>query len=160
MLDIDFTFVWTAINLAILYLFLKKFLFGRVGQYMEDRARGIEEDMKRGQEMKAEGEAVCAEQRSLMEAATEKRRAILEEANKKASKEYEAIIADAKKEAARIAAAAREEAEREREQMLLRIRSDVASLALAAASRVIEENMDNEKNRRLIRDFLDKEDAA
>jgi F-type H+-transporting ATPase subunit b len=160
MLEIDFTFMWTAINLVILYLFLKKFLFGRIGTYMEDRAKAIDDDMTRGREMKAEGEAIRDEQRGLMEAAAGKRREIIEEAREKASKEYDAIIAKAKIEAAHITKAAREEAGREREQMLTRLRGDVASLALAAASKVIEENMDNEKNRRLVSEYLDKRDAA
>lgn len=160
MLNIDFTFVWTAVNLIILYLFLKKFLFGKVGKYMDDRAKSIEDDMKLGRDLKAEGEAMLEEQRSQMDAAVEKRREIIDDAREKATKEHDGIISEARKEATRITAAAHEEAEREREKMLVQLRDDVATLALAAASKVVEANMDNEKNRKLVGELLDKEGVA
>jgi F-type H+-transporting ATPase subunit b len=54
----------------------------------------------------------------------------------------------------------REEIEREREQMLKDIKGQVAGLALAAASKVIDANMDNERNRALVDKFIDEEGVA
>ena len=44
--------------------------------------------------------------------------------------------------------------------MLKDIRGQVAGLALAAASKVIEANMDNEANRALVDRFIDEAGAA
>jgi F-type H+-transporting ATPase subunit b len=160
MLDIDFTFAFTAINLIVLYLFLRKFLFRRVGDYMENRARLIAEDIQKGETLKAEGEDFRAEQERTLAAAAADCRALLRTSRDEAIKKGEEIITDARNEAARILAQAREEARRERERLVADLRTEVASLALAAATKVVEENMDNAKNRRLIEEFLDREGAA
>lgn len=160
MLNVDFTFLWTGINLVVLYLFLKHFLFKRVGNYMDERSKKIEDSMREADEMIAEGAKLKSEQQSLLEAARDDRSYILLEARKKADAETDSIIDGAKHEGERLLANAREEIEREREKMMGELRGEVASLALKAASKVIEANMDSEKNRKLVDEFLDKEGVA
>lgn len=160
MLDINFTFLWTALNLVVLYLFLNKFLFKRVGEYMEKRTKEIEENIKKAESMKAEGEEYKAEQQKLLDTAVEKRGEILAEAREKATKDYDEIIKTAKGESARILTTAHDAIERDRNQAMLGMRNEVVSIALSAASKVIEANMDTEKNRKLIDEFLDKEGVA
>ena len=155
MLNIDLTFVWTAINLIVLYLFLRKFLFGRVTKFMDARTARIEADMEKGARDKAEGAAFRTEYEGLMrEAATERART-LDAARQKAAAHYTQAVAEAKAEANRLVAAAGAEAEREREKALAQMRSEVASLALMAATKVMEANMDNQKNRQLVDTLLD-----
>lgn len=160
MLNIDFTFLWAAINLVVLYLFLNHFLFKRVGGYMNARAKKIESDMQEADTRMAEGEQLKAEQQALMDATRDDRSYILVEAREKASAEADVIVTDAKRESNRMLADAREKIEREREKMMGELRGEVASLALKAASKVVEANMDSEKNRKLVDEFLDKEGVA
>ncbi|MDR1193501.1 MAG: F0F1 ATP synthase subunit B [Peptococcaceae bacterium] len=160
MLDIDFTFLFTGLNLIVLYLFLRKFLFRRVGDYMENRSRLIAEDIQKGAELKAEGEDFRARQEEALTAAAAECQSMLRTSREEAARRGDEIVAEAKKEATRLVTRAREEAQRERERLLADLRLEVASLALAAATKVVEENMDNERNRRLIEEFLDREGAA
>lgn len=160
MLNIDLTFFWTAVNLLILYLFANKFLFKRVGSFMEQRSASITSDIKKGEDLKAEGEEFRKKHETLLNETLSERNQILDEAHQKAVKEYENILAEAKKEAARIIVDAQEAAEREREKKLISLKNEVASMALVAASKVIEVNMDNDKNRALIESFLEREEAV
>ena len=50
---------------------------------------------------------------------------------------------------------ARIEIEREKEGALSELRSEVARLAIDAAEKLLSENLDAEKNRKLVKDFLD-----
>lgn len=155
MLNFDLTFVWTAINLVVLFLFLRRFLFGRVTAFMDARNARIEDEMKQGAEARAEGERYRKEYGALVQQAAAERARTLESARQKA----EALQADAaiaaRAEAGRILAAANAEAERERERAAAQMRNEVASLALAAAGKVMEANMDTAQNRRLVDDLLD-----
>lgn len=160
MLNVDFTFLWVAVNLVVLYLILNKFLFKRVAKYMEDRSNAIRENMEKGEAMKAEGEEYRHEQEAIRDSAANERKQIISEACEKAQKEADSILASARKEASALLSSAHEEIEREKERSLGDLRSEVVSLALAAASKVIEANMDTEKNRKLINEFLDKEGVA
>lgn len=160
MFNIDFTFLWTAINLLIIYLVVNKFLFKGLGASMEKRSESIAADIENGKQLKEEGEAYKRRYEEMLDEAAEKRREIINEATQKAARESESILNDAKTEAARIIAEARAESVREREKALEQLRLEVASLAISAASKVIEENMDSEKNRELVSRFLSDGEAA
>ncbi|MBQ1464018.1 MAG: hypothetical protein IIZ18_04330, partial [Ruminococcus sp.] len=46
MLDINiWNFIWTAVNLIILYILLRIFLFKPINKLMEDRTRSVQEDI-------------------------------------------------------------------------------------------------------------------
>lgn len=155
MLNIDLTFVWTIVNLVVLYLFLRKFLFGRVNKMMDDRAARVEADIAQGQKDRDEGRRYREEYEGLMKDAATERTRTLDAARQKAASEYDRAVAEAKAEAGRIVAAANAEAERERERTVAQMRDEVTSLALSAAGKVMEANMDTPKNRQLVDDMLD-----
>ncbi len=160
MLNIDFTFLFAAVNLLILYFFLRKFLFGRVTQFMDNRAEAIQNDIEKAKADKAEGAQYAAEQKRLMQEATDQRNQFVEAARQKANAFYDETVEGAKAQAARIIAKADADIEREREKMVAELKDEVASLALAAASKVMQANMDTETNRSLVDEFLKEEGAA
>lgn len=160
MLNIDFTFVWVAFNLLVLYLFLKRFLFKRVGTFMEERQRSIAQEIQRGKDLVEEGEAIRNDRQRELDQLRDDRKAVMDESREKALLEADRIIEDAKKEAARMLVRAGEDIERERQSMIRSLRDEVVSLALSAASKVIEANMDTDRNKKLVLEFIDKEDVA
>jgi len=160
MFGIDFTFLFTALNLLILYLVIRKFLWGRLGGFMTDRSKAIADDIEKGETLKAEGERYRDERQELLSSAYDEKKKILEDAKRQASSEYDAAVNKAKQDAGRILAEAKNEAERERERLVRELKREVAALAIAAAAKVVRANMDNEKNRALVDEFLSDEGAA
>ena len=160
MFGIDFTFLFTALNLLILYLVIRKFLWGRLGGFMTDRSKAIADDIEKGETLKAEGERYRDERQELLSSAYDEKKIILEDAKRQASSEYDAAVNKAKQDAGRILAEAKNEAERERERLIRELKREVAALAIAAAAKVVRANMDNEKNRALVDEFLSDEGAA
>ncbi len=157
MLNIDFTFLFALLNLAILYFFVKKFLFSRLGAFMDKRSDDIAENIEMGKSMIAEGDEYRQRYQDILDNAQEESRAILEKAKKQADADYQKIISKAKNDSAKIVQDAREEAQREWQQMEIQARTQIAALAISAASKVIEQNMDSVHNQELIKQFLDKE---
>lgn len=160
MFGIDFTFLWTALNLFIIYYFIKKFLFNKLGTFMEERSASIKAGIEKSETLKEKEEQLKSQYDELVAQVYRERKDILDEARIKASKEYDELIATAKKDAAFIINEAREKSEQERNQMYKEIQKDMITLAISAASKVIEANMDNEKNRSIVEQFLSKEEAA
>ncbi len=152
--------VMVAINLIILYLVLRKLLFARITQFMENRTKAIKDSIDNAEKAKAEAAELKLQYENQLSTAMDKGEKIVEEARAKANKEFDRIVAAAKQESENILAKATEEIAREREQMLKEIRGQVAGLALAAASKVIEANMDTETNRALVDRFIDEAGAA
>ena len=59
MLDFQLsTIVFTIINLLVLYLFLKKFLFGRVNAVLEQREKLIQEQVEAAEAGKTQAQAL------------------------------------------------------------------------------------------------------
>lgn len=160
MFNIDFTFIWTAVNLAVIYWVVRKFLFKRLGTHMDKRAAGIAADIENGQTLKAEGESYKQKYETLLQESAAQQQALMAEARKAAEAEYARIVSEAKQEAVRLKVEAREQIEHERAQMKRELSRDIVSLAIDAASRVLESNMDDEKNRTLVEHFLSEEGAA
>lgn len=155
-----FKFIMAFINLIILYIVLRKVLFVPIMAFMEKRTKSIEDSIADAEKQKAE----AIEMRNTYEAQLKTAKAegvrIVDAAVAKATREQESIVAEAQRQAEELLAKAREEIELEREQMLKGVRSEVASLALAAASKVLEANMDTESNRLLVGKFIDEAGAA
>ena len=160
MLNIDFTFLWTAINLFLLYLIVKKFLFGRLAKYMENRSNSIAADLQNAEKMREELSAQKQKYEEQLSKTEELCRNMVEEARLKAEKDSDTILKKAKKEAASIVFRARQEAKRQEDVIIGDVNNRVAVLALKAASKVIQVNMDNSKNRELIDEFIKDEGVA
>ena len=74
---------------------------------------------------------------------------------KKAQELRKSIQAEASEKADELLAKAREEIASERDRALVDMRVHVATLSLLATEKILGENMDNERNRKLIDEFID-----
>ena len=155
-----FKVIQVALNLIILYIVLRKILFKPVTQFMENRAKSIKDAIDNAENTKIEAAELKQKYEDLLKAARVEAIKITDDSYARAEKEHEKITMEAQKESQRILQHARQELDREREQMLKAIRGQVAGLALAAASKVIEANMDTENNRILVNKFIDEAGAA
>jgi F-type H+-transporting ATPase subunit b len=161
MLEINIpTFIFAAINLTVLYLAMKKFLFKPVTEFMERRKKSISDSLEKVAKEMAEAGDMKKEYAELLKSARKEAEKIVSSANSRANAEYDSIIKKAGIEADKILATAKEEIEKEKQKSLAGIRNEVAGLALLAASKVIEKNMDTESNREFVDKILDEAGAA
>jgi F-type H+-transporting ATPase subunit b len=155
-----YTFIFVALNLLILFFFMKKFLFKPVTEFMENRKNSIDQALKDADQAKLE----VAEQRKNYEEQIKKIREesdkLINEARVKATREYDDIIANAKKDALAIVEKGRQDVERERAEMLRQVRQQIAMLAISAATKVVEANMDTASNKSMVDKFIDEAGAA
>ena len=154
------TCVWVLINLLILYFVLRKLLFKPVTKFMEDRASSIEQSINNAQARMREADELKKDYENHLKSAHEEADRILVESRRQAEKEYASLIDAAKVESETIISRAHDETERERQQMKRDLKDQIASLALAAASKILEANMDTETNRAIVDKFIDEEGAA
>jgi F-type H+-transporting ATPase subunit b len=155
-----YTFIFVAINLVVLYIFMKKFLFKPVTSFMEKRKNSIEQGLKDAADAKieaAETRKNYEEQIKNIKADSDK---LLNEARTRAAREYDEIVATAKKDALAIVQKGHEDVERERAEMLSQIRQQIAVLAIAAATKLVQANMDTDANKVMVDKFIDEAGAA
>jgi F-type H+-transporting ATPase subunit b len=160
LLGFNITSILVIISLLILYYALNKLLFSKFTPFMEKRAAGIKESLEEAENAKIFAKELKAEYSEKIKKAQSDIEQMLEDAKTSAKKEYEAIIKDAKLEAMSMLSKAHAEIEKEHEKMIQEIKSEVASIAIAAASKLIETNLDTATNKKLVEKFVNEVGVA
>lgn len=150
------TLVFTFINIIVLYIILKKILFKPVTKHMQERSQKIQAALDMAEEAKRTVEEMKLEYDARLREAKQEGTQIVDDYRKRASKEYEAAIASAKNEANLIIEKAKAELEIEKEQLISTMKKEMADLVLNASEKILKQNIDNDTNRKLISDFIDK----
>lgn len=159
MLELDvWTIIFSIVNIIVLFLFLKKFLFGKVDAILAKRQAAVQEDFDRAKESEEEARALKEKYESGIQNAESEAQKIVQDARAQANDEANEILANAQAQADKMLEDAQNEIDREREETLEGINVEIADLALAAASKVLESNTDDDKNRELVNAFLNEED--
>lgn len=154
------TFGFTILNIIILFVAMKKVLFGRLTQFMEKRSEGIAATLANAEETKKMIEDMKVEYDEKLRSARVEGQNITAEYKEMAMKEYNEIVSDAKKTAERIISETRKELEIEKQQIMAGIKDEISELVIAASEKVIKENMNNDINKKLVQEFIDNEYIA
>jgi F-type H+-transporting ATPase subunit b len=147
------------IQFLILYWLLRRFLWGPVTAALEDRARRIREGLDLAEASKVERERIKQEVEELLMQARREAAAIAERTTKAAEAAAADIRTQAKTEADRIREKGREDAQHLHDQALAQLRTEVASMVVLAASRILGKEISAEQHRALIERSLDEAGA-
>lgn len=148
------TILFTIVNLLVLYLILRKLLFGRINAVLEQRAALVKEELSSAQQKNQQAQALQAEYEGKLTDARHEAAKIVADAQNRAQRVYEGRIAEAETDAKRLRSEAEAQIASEREAMLRGARNEVASLALLAAAKVAQRSMDNADDKALVDTFL------
>lgn len=147
-------FFWTWVVFIALFLALRKFAWPAILRATEERERTIRTQLAEAERMHAEAKAALEEHRRMMAGARDESAALIAEAKTVAQQERESLLAKARQEQDQILERAKREIAVERDRAVAELRREAVDLSLAAASKLVEERMDDEANRRLVSDFL------
>jgi F-type H+-transporting ATPase subunit b len=81
---------------------------------------------------------------------------LIKENRELAEKTRQEIIEQAKQSAQNLVEKSKQEIEREKDSALLSLRSEIADLAIEATRKILEESLDEKRQRTLVDSFLDK----
>lgn len=161
MLNFEFWSIFEAVaNIIILFVLLRIFLFKPLNKMKEERTRTIQENLDSAEKAKAEAEEMKEQYENTIGDAKEEAKSIIMKAHEDAESERAAIIKKAHEEADQKVAEADKEIENERKKVLRQAQSEIADLAIEAASKIVGANVDDEKNRRLVDEFLSNEEGG
>lgn len=136
------------IAFGLLVFVLGKFVWPRMNTMFEARVEAIEGGLKRAEEAQAEANKVLEQYRAqLAEARTEAAR-IRDEARAEAVAIKDDVLAQAREEADRVIAAGREQLTGERATIVRELRTELGSLAVDLASKIVGESLADEARRR------------
>jgi F-type H+-transporting ATPase subunit b len=146
--------IWGGLSFAILLVALGKFAYPPLKQSMDARSERIRDSLAEADKAKGDAEEVLADyQRQLADARNESAR-IIEEARQTADSLRRDLQQRAEADIAEMRQRAGEEIEAAKDRALAEVRTQVAELAIGAAERVVERNLDRDTNRALVESFI------
>jgi F-type H+-transporting ATPase subunit b len=147
--------IWTVVIFLVLLVVLWRLGYPELLRMVEERERRIQKQLEDAEKANTEAQRLLEEHRKQIAAARNEAQDILAKAKTVAQKEREALLAKAREEYEALLNRARKDIDAEKEKAILALRREAVELSIAAASRVIEANLDNEANRRLVTEFLE-----
>ena len=146
MLTLDWGIIWTVVNILILFVLLRIFLFKPVMGMIENRQAMIRNQLDDAENKNREADELKGRYEESLKNAKEESFQIVNDAKERAKVQYAQIKQQADKSA-----------EADREQMMREAQAELAQVALAAASKLIGSNVDAEANKNMLDQFLSEE---
>ncbi|MHB0799955.1 F0F1 ATP synthase subunit B [Bacillus thuringiensis] len=148
------TIAYTLFIFLILLVMLRKFAWGPLMGIMKEREEHVTNEIDAAERSNAEVKKLVEEQREMLKQSRVEAQELIERAKKQALDQKDVIVAAAKEEAESIKASAVQEIQREKEQAIAALQEQVASLSVQIASKVIEKELKEEDQVKLIRDYI------
>ena len=154
------TTVWTTFIFLSLLGILWKFAWGPILGAVEARETGIQAKLDEAASSNEEAARLLAEHKEQLADARRQANELIAEGKAAGEHLRKEIEEKARAEAQDIVDRARAEIVRERDQAIEALRRESVDLALAAASRLMQENLDQDKDRQLVERYLSEMGSA
>ncbi len=158
-LDVIYVNIWailvSLLNLLLIFLILKKFLFKPVTRMVSQREEMIRSRLKAAEDVRAEAEqdreAYAARLAKAEEDATE----VIRRATASAARTGDEMIADAQHRVAVMMRKADEDIAQEKKRAIAEIKNEVSDISITIAERVVGREIREEDHRALIDTFIE-----
>ena len=158
-LDVISVNLWSILislaNLVILFLLVKKFLFGPINNILKKRDNEIEMQYESAKQSETDANNLKNEWEQKIKGASEKADSILEDATSNANARGEQIISEAQKRADGIIKQAHDEAQLEYKKATDSIKREIVEVSEALTQKILEREINKEDHHRLIDSFIE-----
>jgi F-type H+-transporting ATPase subunit b len=145
---------WTLFIFVVLFLLLRRFAFPAIFAAVEARERALDEAIAAARRDREDAARILEEHRRQIDAARADAQRLIAEGAKAGEKIRAEMVEEARHQQQEILERARQEIGAERDRAIAELRREAVDLAIRGASKVIERNLDDETNRKIVEEFL------
>jgi F-type H+-transporting ATPase subunit b len=145
---------WTLVIFIVLLFILAKFAFKPLTAAVEAREKQLSDAIEQAKADRAAAAQQLAEQTKALDAARAEAQRVIAEGRVTGEKLRNEMLEQTKHQQHELLERARVEIDTERKRAIADLRREAVELALAGASKVIERNLDDQSNRKLVESFL------
>ena len=143
------------VNFGIILTVLGLVAYKPVIRMLDERAAKIKEGLEQSEQAEQRAADIDAEAKEALAEARKEGQVLIAQAKEAAEARREEDMAQAKKDAEALLERARAEIQLEKDQAIGELRKEFADIAISAAGKVINEELDAEKHRKVIEDVLE-----
>ena len=149
------TMIFQLINLLILMVAFKKFLFKPVMAILEKRRAEIEGHYEEAEKAETAAKTMKADYEEKMSGAREEADRVIRTATESANAMSQSIVSDAREQAGQIKRRAESEIEMERRKAFDEVKGELSGIALDIAQQVIEREVKEKDHEAFINEFIE-----
>ncbi len=153
-MNFNATLIGQMVTFSLLVIFTMKYVWPPLMQAMQDRQKRIAEGLASAERGVHEQELAKAKSAEILKRAKQQAADIISQAQKRANELIEQAKADAREEGGHQIAAAKAEIEHERNRAREELRGQVASIAVAGASKVLRREVDEKAHADILNDLV------
>lgn len=148
------TIIFQILNLLLLMVLFKKYLFKPVTEILEKRQAEIEGHYQEAQQAETDAKAMKADYESKMAGARQEADRVIKTATESANAMSASIVEDARTQADQLKHRAQTEIDLERRRAFDEVKGELSGIALDIASQVIEREVNEKDHEAFINEFI------
>jgi F-type H+-transporting ATPase subunit b len=153
--DVDTTLFYATIVLFLLFAFvLGKFAWKPLLDIVESRETSVREQVEGAQKAQADAQVLLQRRQEELLAAAREREEMIGRAQKEAEQVRAELVGKARSDAEAILEKAKQQIQTEKTRAIQELRSQVADLAVEAASRIVQSSLTPDAQRKLVDDYI------
>ena len=148
------TIIFQILNLLLLMVLFKKYLFKPMTEILEKRQAEIEGHYQEAQQAETDAKAMKADYESKMAGARQEADRVIKTATESANAMSASIVEDARTQADQLKRRAQTEIDLERRRAFDEVKGELSGIALDIASQVIEREVNEKDHEAFINEFI------
>ena len=145
---------WTVVTFVLLLLILKKMAWKPILSSLDERENFIKESVERAETAKKEAEELLEENKRNLAKAEEEAQKVIAQGREYAENLKAQILEESNLESKKLIADASIEIERKNLEAFNSLKGEIASIAIGAAEKILRDNLDKEKQEKIVNDFI------
>jgi F-type H+-transporting ATPase subunit b len=146
--------VWTLIIFILLMFVLSRYAFGPLTKAVQAREQSLQAAIDAAKADRDAAAKLLAEHQAAIEAARGETQKLIADGRAVAEKMRADMLEQTRREQQEMLERARRDLEAEKDKAIVQLRREAVDLALAGASKVIEQNLESAKNRQIVESYL------
>jgi F-type H+-transporting ATPase subunit b len=145
---------YTLVIFGVVFFVLRRYAWPVLLAQVEAREKALEDAIESARKDREAASALLAEQQKQLDAARGEAQKFMSDARAASEKVRADMIEHTRTEQGEMLDRARRDIDQEREKAIAQLRREAVELAILGASKAIEENLDSDKNRKLVESYL------
>jgi F-type H+-transporting ATPase subunit b len=147
--------IWTVVTFIILMVILRSVAWKPLLKVLKEREEFVKDSLEKAEAARTESEKMFEENKVKMEAAEKEAQEIIAQGREYAEKLKSQLLEESKEEARKMVDSAKDEIARKNQEAFSQLKNQIADIAVQAAEKIIKENLDKEKQEKLVNKFID-----
>jgi F-type H+-transporting ATPase subunit b len=145
---------WTVLTFLLLLFLLSKFAWKPILSSLKQREDAIKDSLEQAEKAKDEAKQILAQNQNSLAKAEEESKKIIEQSRVFAANLKEQMLKDSKEQSQKLISDAVAEIDRKKNAAFDELKNQIADISIQAAEKILKENLDADKNKKLVDKYI------